>query len=321
MSERAVGVTPVRPRAGALGKMVRVYRVLLRLAWEAARGRAVALLVVAVCWGLLSTLTALTLKLVVDAVADGAATRAWVTGAIGIGVVITSRVLTDVAGNIWLSETGERVSQAVEQRLMGVAGDAAGLEHLERPEFADKVKLVKDRSFIPFFAFTNLNTVSGTLFSLLGSFVLLAVVHPGLTLMPVVALPGVVLQFQAYRRHFARYDQLVPDERLAEHYLDLATTPAAAKEVRLFGLGPELLTRHEQVTDRYIAAQYRDQLRRSRTAVASGALYGVAMAGAIGFVGWLAIRGRASLGDVALAVQVTRMAVGEVQSEIGRAHV
>ena len=87
----------------------------------------------------------------------------------------------------------------------------------------------------------------------------------------------------------------------------------AAKEVRLFGLGPELLARHEQVTDHYIASQYRDQLRRVRTGVASGALYGVAMAGAIGFVGWLALRGRVTLGDVALTVQVARSAIGQVQ--------
>jgi ATP-binding cassette subfamily B protein len=301
------------PRAGAIRKMAHVYGALMRLAWEAARSRAVALLVVAVVWGVLTTVTALALKLVVDAIADGAATRAWVTGGIGLAVVIASRILSDVTGNIWLAETGERVSQAVEQRLMTVAGEAAGLEHLERAEFADKVKLVKDRSFIPYFAFLNLNTVSGTLFSLLGSVVLLAVVHPALVLMPMVALPGVVLQFQAYRRHFARYDQTAPEERLAQHYLDLATMPMAAKEVRLFGLGPELLGRHETITDHYITALFHDQVRRTRVAVASGALYGVAMAGAIGFMGWLALRGRASLGDVALAVQVTRTAIGEVQ--------
>ena len=301
------------PRPGALPKMVRVYGALLRLAWDAARRHAVALLVMAVVWGVLTTVTSLTLKLVVDAVADGAATRAWITGGIGLAVVVASRLISDVTGNIWLAETGERVSQAVEQRLMTVAGEAAGLEHLERSEFADKVKLVKDRSFIPYFAFLNLNTVSGTVFSLLGSVVLLAVVHPALVLMPMVALPGVVLQFQAYRRHFARYDQTAPEERLAQHYLDLATTPVAAKEVRLFGLGPELLKRHHALTDRYNDALFRDQVRRSRVAVASGALYGLAMAGAIGFVGWLALRGRASLGDVALAVQVTRTAIGEVQ--------
>ncbi len=296
----------------ARGTARRVYGVLLRLAWDEARDRAVALLVVAVTFGVLTTVTALMLKLVVDAVAAGDTTRAWVTGSIGLGVVVVSRIVNDLSGGLWQVELGERVSQAVEQRLMAVSAEAPGLEHLERAEFADKVKLVKDRSYVPYFAITNLNSMSGALCGLLGSVVLLATVHPVLALVPVVALPGVVLQFRAFRRHFARYDKTAPDERLAEHYLKLATEPASAKEVRLFGLGPELISRHREVSERYIRSQFHDQLKRTRTSVLAGALYGASLAGAIGFVGWLALRGRASLGDVALSVQVARSAIGEL---------
>jgi ATP-binding cassette subfamily B protein len=292
----------------------RVYGVILRLAWEEARDRAVTLLVAALLYGILSTATAFMLKLVVDAVAAGDATRAWVTGGIGLGIVVVSRIVNDLSGGLWQIELGERVSQAVEQRLMGIAAEAPGMEHLERSEFADKVKLVKDRSYVPYFAFTNLNSMASTACGVVAAVVLLGFVHPVLALMPVVALPGVVLQFRAYRRHFARYDSTAVEERLAEHYLQLATEPPAAKEVRLFGLGPELLARHEHVTESYIRRQFHDQLNRSRVAVLSGALYGAALAGAIAFVGWLAIRGRASLGDVALTVQVARMAIGDVQT-------
>jgi ATP-binding cassette subfamily B protein len=176
------------------------------------------------------------------------------------------------------------------------------------------VKLVRDRSYVPYFAFTNLNGLSGTVFGLLGAIVLLAFVHPLLALMPVVALPGVALQYRAQRRHIATYDRTAPDARLADHYLQLATEPAAAKEVRLFGLGPELVERQREVSERMIRYQFRDLLKRSWVSVASGALYGASLAAAIAFVGWQAIRGRASLGDVALTVQVTRSALGDVQS-------
>ena len=50
----------------ARGTARRVYGVLLRLAWDEARDRAVALLVVAVTFGVLTTVTALMLKLVVE---------------------------------------------------------------------------------------------------------------------------------------------------------------------------------------------------------------------------------------------------------------
>ena len=292
--------------------MRKVLGVLLRLAWEEARDRAVKLLVVAVVYGVLTTVTALMLKFVVDAVAAGDATRAWVTGIIGLAVVVAARIVADLSGGLWQAELGERVSQAVEQRLMNVAASAAGMEHLERPEFADKVKLVRERSYVPYFTFNNLNSVAGTLCSLVGSVILLGLVHPALALVPVVAAPGVILQFRAYRRHFARYDRTAPDERLAQHYLKLATEPTAAKEVRLFGLGPELLRRHEELTERTIRVLFRDQLKRARTSILSGALYGAALSAAIAFGGWLALRGRASLGDVALTVQVARNAIGEL---------
>ena len=133
-------------------------------------------------------------------------------------------------------------------------------------------------------------------------------------LLPVIAAPGVALQFNAYRKHFARHDRTAPDERLARHYLELATEPGAAKEVRLFGLGPHLIERHRRLTDAYNGMLFRDQLRRAWAGVAAGSLYGAGLAGSIGFVGWLALEGRASLGDVALVVQVARMAIGQVQS-------
>ncbi|MDQ3898440.1 MAG: ABC transporter ATP-binding protein/permease [Actinomycetota bacterium] len=250
---------------------------------------------------------------VVDALSSGNPGRAMAVGVLYLVLFGAGALVDDVAA-LLQSDLGERTSQAVEQRLMAVSSSAPGLEHLERPEFADKVKLVRDRSFLPYFAFTNLNSFSSIFFGLTASVVLLATVHPVLVLLPVIAAPGVALQFNAYRKHFARHDRTAPDERLAKHYLSLATEPAAAKEVRLFGLGSHLIERHRKLTDEYNGMLFRDQLHRAWAGVAAGGLYGAALAGAIGFVGWLALDRRASLGDVALVVQVAAMAVGQVQS-------
>ena len=75
-----------------------------------------------------------------------------------------------------------------------------------------------------------------------------------------------------------------------------------------------VIQRHRRVTDGYVRKLFHDQLRRAVTGVVSGGLYGAALAAALGFVGWRALHGLASLGDVALAVQVTRMALGQVQA-------
>ncbi|HEV3496077.1 MAG TPA: ABC transporter ATP-binding protein, partial [Actinomycetes bacterium] len=262
--------------------------------------------------GLFGAVTGLITKWVVDALSSGDPGRAMAIGVLYLVLFGVGALVEDVA-SLLQSDLGERTSQAVEQRLMAISSSAAGLEHLERPEYADKVKLVKDRSFLPYFAFSNLTTFSGIFFGLLADVVLLGFVHPVLVLLPVIVAPGVVLQFQNFRKHFARHDRTAPDERLARHYLELATEPASAKEIRLFGLGPELFERHRRLTDEYNGMLFHDQLRRAWAGVAAGALYGAGMAGAIGFVGWMALDGRATLGDVALVVQVARMAVGQVQ--------
>ena len=294
-------------------RALRVYRVILGLAFESARGKAATLFVAAAIFGMFGAITGLVTKLVVDALSGGDPGRAMGIGVVYLVLVGVGALVDDYSG-LLQSDLGERTSQAVEQRLMAVSSAAAGLEHLERPEFADKVKLVKDRSFLPYFAFTNLNGFSSIFFGLSAAVVLLGFVHPLLMLLPVVAAPGVALQFTAYRKHFARHDRSAPDERLAKHYLSLATEPDAAKEVRLFGLGPHLIERHRVLTDEYNGMLFHDQLRRAWAGVVAGSLYGAALAGSIGFVGWLALEGRATLGDVALVVQVARMAVGQVQS-------
>jgi len=300
------------PRA-TLARSLRVYRVILGLAFETARGKATALFVAAAAFGMFGAVTGLFTKLVVDALAGGRPGRALGLGAAYLALVGLGALIDDLAA-LLQSDLGEQTSQAVEQKLMAVSSAAAGLEHLERPEYADKVKLVRDRSFLPYFAFTNLNSFSSIFFGLIAAVVLLGFVHPALVLLPVVIGPGVVLQFNAYRGHFARHDSVAPDERLARHYLELATEPGAAKEVRLFGLGPELVERHRGLTDAYNGMLFRDQIRRTWAGMVAGGLYGAGLAASIGFVGWLALDGRASFGDVALTVQVARMAVGQVQS-------
>jgi ATP-binding cassette subfamily B protein len=300
------------PRA-TLRRSLRVYRVILALAFDAARGKATALFVAAAVFGMFGAVTGLFTKLVVDALSGGRPGRAMALGVVYL-VLFGLGALVDDLASLLQSDLGEQTSQAVEQKLMAVSSAAAGLEHLERPEYADKVKLVRDRSFIPYFAFTNLNSFSSIFFGLAAAVVLLGFVHPVLVLLPVFVGPGVVLQFNAYRKHFARHDAVAPDERLARHYLQLATEPGAAKEIRLFGLGPHLIERHRTLTDAYNGMLFHDQLRRTWAGMAAGGLYGAGLAASIGFVGWLALGGRASFGDVALTVQVARMAVGQVQN-------
>ena len=131
----------------------------------------------AAVFGLFGAVTGLVTKLVVDALSSGNPGRAMGIGVVYLVLVAVAGLVDDVAA-LLQSDLAERTSQAVEQKLMEVSSAAAGLEHLERPEYADKVKLVRDRSYLPYFAFTNLNGFSSIVFGLAAAVVLLGVVHP-----------------------------------------------------------------------------------------------------------------------------------------------
>jgi ATP-binding cassette subfamily B protein len=303
MSRRSVPLRTIR----------RVYRAFLGLTWEAAGGRVLLLVASAVTVALSDAARGFVTKLVVDDLAAGSS-RAVTMGMACIALAAASTLIDSAAAVGLQSDLGERIGQALEQRVMRISASAPGLEHLERPDFADRMKLVRDRATLPFVALTNLNGLASIAVGLASAVVLLGSIHPLLALTPVVAVPGAALQYRAWRRHYARHDDVAIQERLADHYLELATRARAAKEVRLFGLGRELLGRHRQVTDAAARRLLRDQVRTVSAGVTSGALYGAAIAGAVAFAGWLALRGQATLGDVALGVQMAHLALGQVEA-------
>lgn len=293
-------------------RMVRVYGTILQMAWDVARGRLTALLACMVILGLTGATQALFGKFVIDAIGVAAATTAIRWGIAFLAVVVISTLVQDALALLQF-DMGDRISQEVDHRLMKVVTGAPGLDHLERPEFADKIKLVRDHTYVPFAALANVNAIMYIVFGLGAAVLLLGFIHPLLILMPLVAVPSGMLQFKVMRKHFKRFDEVAPEDRLAQHYLDLATEIKSAKEVRLFGIGRELERRYKELTDGYIRKLFRDRLKRSAVGIASGAMYGTTLAIAIGFIGWLALQGRASLGDVYMGVVITRQAIGHVE--------
>lgn len=293
-----------------VGRMWRVYGSILEMAWSVARARSMGLVTCMFLVGLAGAVQSYLLGEVTDAL--GHASRAFLFGTGFLAVVVASRLLLEVLGLLQF-DMGDRITQEVDQRIMGIVAGVPGLDHLERSEYADKIKLVREQSYIPFSALANVNALVYMVCGLIAALILLGRIHALLLLLPVVAIPSSIIQFRVYRKHFAKFDETAPEDRLAGHYMNLLTTPESAKEIRIFGLGDELVNRHKSVTDGYIRKLFRDRFKRSAVGIASGALYGLTLAGSIAFIGWLALKGRASLGEVVMGVAVARMVIGHVE--------
>ncbi len=300
---------PLRER---LRRMRRVYTAVLGLAWDVARARATGLFALMILLGLFGSVGALVTRYVVDALTVGERGPALLWAGLFLGHAAGNALLNRLLMLLQF-DMAERISQSLDQRLMSISVGAPGIEHLEHPEFADKMKLVRERSYIPYNFLGNLASVAYMAFGLGSAMILLGLIHPLLIVTPLISAPSAYLQYRSLRKHYRKHDETAIEERYIEHYLDLATRAEPAKEVRIFGLVDELVRRHKALTDEYVGKLVRDRLKRSGIGLATGGAYGGAMAAAIGFIGWLAIEGRVSFGEVAMGVQVARMAVGQMQ--------
>ncbi len=134
-------------------------------------------------------------------------------------------------------------------RIMRAAGGSPGIEHYERPDYADRIALLKAQT----------NYISGFLpalgdgLALAGrvaiTAVLLAGVHPALLLLPLLALPSFWAGTRAERVVNAANVATAEQGRLEAHLFGLATTASPAKEVRIFGLADELSDRRRREWD------------------------------------------------------------------------
>lgn len=207
-----------------------------------------------------------------------------------------------------------RLNQAVTQAVMGAALAPAGIEHLESARYADALEAVRTNARAPWLLFDWMASAGGALIGLVASAVVLAGVHPSLVL-PVLAAAGLGrLHAATRRRAIAYHDQSIPGQRLARRLVEIGTSPRAAKELRVLGLGPWLVGRHRAVSDEVA----RRLVEGERGPVFMAAVAGVAQALLLGLgLLWLvrlAATGRASAGDLALGLVLLGAAVDDAST-------
>jgi len=91
---------------------------------------------------------------------------------------------------------------------------------------------------------------------------------------------------------------------LLRHLMDLVTGAAAAKEVRIFGLGPTLLDRHRSTSDELHTLRAGVGVRNAATTLAAWGFFAAAYAAALAFAVHLAASGSASVGQVVLVLSL-----------------
>lgn len=141
-----------------------------------------------------------------------------------------------------------RTNQLATQEIMAAALGPAGVSHLEDPRYADRLEVVRTDLSAFGLLFDFLAQFVGSTLSIVATLVVLAAIQPWLLLL-VTAVTGVGIIGGIHRARQLDYiDRTLFGQRMAAELAGLATAAGPAKEVRVNGLGPWLLARHDEMT-------------------------------------------------------------------------
>src|SRR5688500_18921576 len=222
----------------------------------------------------------------------------------------------------------DKVTIALESHVATLLASIGTIAHQERPEYLDRLAVLRDQVFMLDHMYMSLFTTCGWILRLGVTIALLVSIHPALALLALFALPPVLTSTWRPAVERTAYERGAQASRLARHLFDLATTASAGKEVRVTGIAEELIGQRRRAWE----SGYRP-IAAARWASAgwhtlAWAIFGAAYVGAIVLV----VSGLgASAGDVLLTlaagsrlsfyVGATVGEIGFLQGEIGRAHV
>jgi ATP-binding cassette subfamily B protein len=196
--------------------------------------------------------------------------------------------------------------------LIEIGGRAPTIELHERPEYADRVELVRKDVKMLAFAMLSFVWAVGIATQLAATLVILVSVHLSLVVLPLLGIPSLVAGVRAQRLRQGAREETVEDQRLSDHLFELATTPGPGKEVRIFGLADEIADRHGSVRRSLQDVERRAEMRALAGTVLGWLAYAVGYAGAVILVSVLAVDGRATVGAVILVISLA----GQIQFQL-----
>jgi ATP-binding cassette subfamily B protein len=186
-------------------------------------------------------LLALWLKWVADGITGG--NRRLVLGAaIGLATSAAGTWFLRVISDRTQRRFRDRLTIALECHVAQLQASVATIAHQERPEYLDRLGMLRDQVFVLDHMYMSLFSTCGWILRLTVTVVLLVSIHPALGLLGAFALPAVLTSTWRPGVERAADEKGASARRLARHLFEVATTAPPGKEVRVTRMG-ELLVK------------------------------------------------------------------------------
>lgn len=243
-------------------------------------------------------LAALWLKFLAQGIEEGRG-GVVVAATAGLAASTTAGWLLRIVGNRFEFLFRERATIAIEAHVAQLQGSVATIEHHERPEYLDRLQILKDHAFLLNHLYPALMGSLGAVARVVITVGLLVSVHPALIALVLFALPTIFMS--SWRAGVERRTQeaAAPHRRLARHFFDLGTMAGPGKEVRVWRIGARLVEWRRRAWDEWFAPVAATRRASAVWLGLSWAIFGAAYVGAIVFVSSIL---RESAGNVLLTV-------------------
>ena len=228
-------------------------------------------------------LMALWLKLVADGVAHNDR-RLLLGAALGLGCSAAGTWFLRVISDRTQRRFRDRLTIALESLVAQLQASAVTIAHQERPEYLDRLAMLRDQVFVLDHMFMSLFSTCGWILRLAVTIVLLVSIHPVLGLLAVFAVPTVLTSTWRPGVERKAEERGASSRRLARHLFEVATTAPPGKEVRVAGIGTHLVQQRRETWERWYQLVSKVRWNSSIFHILAWGLFGLGYIGSLVFV-------------------------------------
>jgi ATP-binding cassette, subfamily B, bacterial len=282
----------------------RALRATVVMPWRAHRGAFAAQILVMVAAGLAPVAAAWLLRSVLDSLTGGGPHASLLSLVVALAAASGLQGVLPSFGQYLAAQSGRAIERVATTELFGAVGRLAGLRRLEDPAFLDRLNMAQRVSTsAPGQVFTSISGVVQSTLTVIGFLAALLVLNPVMAVVVLAAtVPGLAAETGVARRHAAMLEGISHAERRQYFYANLLSSLAAAKEIRLFGLG--MFFRRRMLDELRVIQRAGQRVDRRQAAVYSllAALSAVVAGAGIWWAVSSAARGKLTVGDVSIFV-------------------
>jgi ATP-binding cassette subfamily B protein len=290
----------------------------LRFVWDAGPIWIVGNVVLLFIQGLLPMASLYMMKLLVDSVSNALAqpTAQRSFQSIFVYILLTGLVAVITAIVSHIGETFTRIQgQVVADYMNGILLTKAidlDLEYYDNPLYQDTLhRAQKEASFRPIVILNSMTHIAQNTISLVGVIWLLLTFHWSIApLLFLAALPGVIVRIAFSTVQFQLDRTLTPKERQSWYYYYLMVTTDFAKEVRIFGLGPTLISRYQKLRREIRGIIIRTDVSNSIWTTLAQLISVIIIYGIFGFIAYRTLQGNQTIGDLVMFFQAAQRGEG-----------